>query len=183
MARLTFTAICSLDGYVADPSGGFQWAAPDEEVHAFVNDLERSVGTHLLGRRMYEVLAYWDVPDPDWQAVERDYASMWQASDKVVYSTTLETVGPRARLERTFDAGAVRDLVAASAQEVSVGGPGLAAHALRAGLVDEVRLLLNPVVVGGGTAALPADLRLDLELLDSHRFGNGVVYLRYALRR
>ena len=180
MGRLSFTAITSLDGYVADAGGGFGWARPDEEVHAFVNDLERPIQTHLLGRRMYEVLSYWDVPDPDWEEIERDYAQVWQSRDKVVYSSTLAEVGPKARLERSFDADAVRALVAD--QEASVGGPGLAAHALRAGLVDEVSLLVNPVVVGGGTAALPDDLRLDLALLDQRRFGNGVVYLRYAVR-
>lgn len=179
MAKLIYSAIASLDGYVEDAAGAFDWSAPDEEVHAFVNDLERPLSTYLLGRRMYEVLSYWDVDDPDWDDVERDYAAVWRSANKVVYSTTLETVGPRARLERSFDPAAVRELVAD--QDVSVGGPGLAAHALRAGLVDELRLLVNPVVVGGGTPALPADLRLDLTLLDQRRFGNGVVYLRYAV--
>ena len=150
-------------------------------MHAFVNDLERPVRTYLLGRRMYEVMRYWDDPPPDSSAVSRDYTGIWQAADKVVYSTTLDVVTtPRARLERTFDPGAVRALVAAG--DVSVGGPGLAAQAFRAGLVDACHLFLSPVVVGGGTRALPDGARLDLDLLDERRFRNGVVYLHYGVR-
>ena len=183
MAALLYAAICSLDGYVADEFGSFEWAAPDEEVHAHVNDLQRGVGTHLLGRRMYEVMSYWDAPDADAGDIERDFAELWQAAEKVVYSTTLpEVTTRRTRLERSFDPSVVRQLVAAAETEVTVGGADLAGQALRAGLVGEVRLLLSPVIVGGGTAALPPGLRLDLALLDERRFGNGVVYLRYARR-
>jgi dihydrofolate reductase len=183
MGRLVYTAITSLDGYVNDESGGFQWAAPDEEVHQFVNDLERSVSTYLLGRRMYEVMSYWDAPPEDSDPIELDYAAVWQAAEKVVYSATLPAVTTRrTRLERSFEPAAVGDLVDAAEGEVGVGGATLAAEALRAGLVAEVRLLLNPVVVGGGTRALPDFVRLDLALLDERRFGNGVVYLRYGRR-
>jgi dihydrofolate reductase len=185
MANLIYSAIASLDGYTADANGKFDWAAPDEEVHAFVNDKERPVGTYLYGRRMYETMAYWETaPTGDDQpAVTRDYARIWQAADKVVYSSTLDAVASaRTRLEREFDPDAVRRLKDAAERDVTVGGPGLAAHALAAGLVDECHLFLNPVVVGGGTHALPAGLHLDLELLDEHRFGNGVVYLRYRVR-
>ena len=183
MARLVFTAITSLDGYVVDRDGTFDWAMPSEEVHAFVNDLERDVGTYLYGRRMYEVMSYWADPPADSDPVELDYAQVWQAADKVVYSRTLsEATTPRTRLEREFDAQAARRLVDDAPQAVSIAGPTLAAHALRAGIVDEVQLLLNPVIVGGGTPALPEDVRLDLELLDERRFENGVVYVRYRLR-
>ena len=174
---LIYLAICSLDGYVEDESGSFDWAAPDEEVHAFANDLARSVDTHLYGRRMYEVMRYWEDPPAGSDPVELAYAELWQAADKVVYSTTLaEVTTRRTRLERVFDPAALPDGVA------SVSGPTLAAHALRAGVVDEVQLLLNPVVVGGGKHALPAGLRLDLALREERRFGNGTVYLRYAVR-
>jgi dihydrofolate reductase len=184
VGRLGYSVICSLDGYVADADGKFDWAEPDEEVHAFVNDLERPVGTYLYGRRMYETLAVWQTlggaGQPD---VETDFAEIWRAADKVVYSTTLAEVStPRTRLERTFDPEQVRALTAASARDVSVGGPGLAAAAIRAGLVDDFHLFLNPVVVGGGTRALPDDVRLDLELVDEHRFGNGVVHLHHRIQ-
>jgi len=182
MARLVYTAIASLDGYVADTDGRFDWSAPDEEVHQAVNDLERPIGTYLLGRRMYEVMAYWDTPADGSSPVELDYAAVWQAADKVVYSTTLQApTTARTRVERTFDPTAVAELKASSTTDLSVGGPGLAAHALRVGLVDELRLFACPVVVGGGTAALPDDVRLDLHLLDERRFGNGVVLLRYGV--
>jgi dihydrofolate reductase len=153
-------------------------------VHAFVNDKERPVGTYLYGRRMYQTMVYWETASTgdDQPAVARDYARIWQAADKVVYSSTLDAVsGARTRLEREFDPDAVRRLKEAAARDLTVGGPGLAAHALEAGLVDECHLFLNPVVVGGGTRALPADLHLQLELLDERRFGNGVVYLRYRV--
>ena len=185
MAELVYTAITSLDGLVADTDGNFDWAVPDEEVHAFVNDRERSVGTYLCGRRLYEVMVAWETMDtgPDQPAVIRDYGRIWQAADKVVYSTTLPAVSStRTRLERTFDPGAVRQLKTAADRDLSVGGPGLAAAAFRAGLVDQVHLFVNPVVVGGGTPALPAGVRLDLQLADEHRFGNGVVYLHYRVR-
>lgn len=179
MARLIYTAIASLDGYVADEDGRFDWAAPDEEVHAFVNDLERPIGTYLCGRRLYEVMVFWETIDDD-APVMRDYAQIWRAAEKIVYSRTLETVSnARTRLERDFDPGAVRELKAATERDLSVGGAELAAQAIRAGLVDECRLFLTPIVVGGGTRALPDGVRWKLELLDEHRFGNGVVHLHY----
>ena len=184
MARLIYSAIASLDGYVADADGDFGWATPDEEVHAFVNDLERPIGTYLYGRRMYEVMVFWETAHTlaDLRAPERDYTAIWQAADKVVYSETLETVSSaRTRLERAFDPDAVRRMRDASERDLSVGGPGLAAAALRAGLVDECRVFLAPVVVGGGTRFFPDDVRLTLELLDERRFGNGMVYLRYRV--
>ncbi len=183
MARLLYTAITSLDGYVADPEGRFDWAAPDEEVHAAVNELERPVGTYLYGRRMYRVMAYWETAPDDAPPVQRDYAEIWRQADKVVYSSTLDApVTSRTRIERAFDPAAVAELKASSDRDLSLGGPGLAAHALRAGLVDELQMLVTPVVVGGGTAFLPDDVRLDLALLDQRRFGNGAVLLRYDVR-
>jgi len=185
MARLIYTGIASLDGYVVDADGTFDWAAPDDEVHAFVNDLERPVGTYLYGRRMYEVMRYWDTAHTvDGQpAVGLDYASVWQAADKVVYSSTLDAVSTdRTRLERRFDPEDVRRMKSAADRDLSVSGPTLAAHALRAGLVDECRLFLNPVAVGGGTPFFPAGARVDLALREERRFGNGVVYLRYDTR-
>ncbi len=182
MAKLIYSAIASLDGYVADESGNFDWAAPDEEVHAFVNDLERPIGTYLYGRRMYEVMRAWEtMPDGESAAV-RDYTAIWRAADKIVYSTSLEAADTtRTRLERTFDPDAVRTLKAAAYRDLSVGGPGLAATAIRAGLVDECHLFLNPIVVGGGNPALPGNVRVPLELLDERRFGNGVVHLHYRV--
>ena len=189
MARLIYTTIASLDGYVNDSEGGFGWAAPDVEVHAFVNDLERDIGTYLCGRRLYETMVYWetaptdDTGDPD-DDVGHDYARIWQAADKVVYSRTLEAVASeRTTLERDFEAAAVARFVAAADRDVSIGGATLAAEALRAGLVDELRLLTVPAVVGGGTRTLPDGIRLDLELLDGRRFAGGATYARYAVRR
>jgi dihydrofolate reductase len=184
MGRLQYSVICSLDGYTADADGRFDWAAPDEELHASVNDLLRPVGTHLYGRRMYETLAVWqDVAGPGHDPVELDYAEIWRAADKVVHSTTLAAVGtPRTRLERSFDPAAVGRLVAGSERDVAIGGPGLAAAALRAGLVDDVHLFLHPVVVGGGTRALPDGVRLDLELAAEHHFDSGVVHLHHRVR-
>ena len=185
MARLIYAAIASLDGYVADADGDFEWSAPDAEVHAAVNDLERTVGTHLLGRRMYEVLLAWETMDtgPEQPEAVRDYARIWRSADKVVYSRTLEGVSSaRTRLEREFDPEEVRRLKASATRDLAIGGAELAAQALRAGLVDELHLFLNPVVVGGGTPALPDGLRLDLELLGVRRFGNGVVHLHHRLR-
>ena len=184
MGRLQYTALCSLDGCTADVDGGFGWAAPDAEVHAFVNDLERPVGTHLYGRRMYETMAVWQtMGGPEADPEENEYAEIWRAADKIVWSTTLPAVStPRTRLERTFDPEAVRQLTAASAGDLAIGGPGLAAAALRAGLVDDVQLFLFPVVVGGGTRALPDGVRLDLELVDQRRFSSGVVYLHHRRR-
>jgi len=186
MAKLIYSAIASLDGFTVDADGNFDWAAPDEEVHAFFNDRERSVGTYLYGRRMWETMLYWETASTgdDVPAVEREYARIWRAADKVVYSSTLDAVSTsRARLERKFDPEAVRQLKEAAEQDITIGGPGLAASALTAGLVDECHLFLNPVVVGGGTHALPAGLHLELELLDERRFGSGVVYLRYRTAR
>lgn len=182
MARLIYSAVASLDGYIADADGHFDWSAPDEEVHGFLNELDRPIGTYLLGRRMYEVLVYWEtVPTEDAAPAIRDFAGLWRAADKIVYSRTLETVSTaRTRIERSFDVDAVRGLKASSEHDLSVGGPTLAAAALRAGLVDEVQLYLNPIVVGGGLAALPSDVRLPLSLQDERRFGNGVVFLRYS---
>lgn len=184
MAKLICTGITSLDGYIADENGEFDWAAPDEEVHAFVNDLERPTGTYLYGRRLYEVMVFWQTAhtQPDQPAFVLDYATVWQAADKIVYSTTLQTTSSaRTRIERTFDPDAVRTMKDTADRDLSVGGPALAAHAFQAGLVDEVRLLVSPVAVGGGNPFLPDRLRLDLELLDERRFGNGVVFLRYRV--
>ena len=182
MGRLICTAIASLDGYVVDSDGSFDWAAPDEEVHAFVNDQERGVGTYLLGRRMYEVLVAWESM-VDEAPVMRDYAQIWRSTDKLVYSSTLDEVrSARTRLERRFEPEAVRRLVAEADADVGIGGPTLAARAIRSGLVDEFQLYVNPVVVGGGTSWLPDDVRLDLSLVDEHRFANGVVHLRYRRR-
>ena len=182
MAKLIYSAITSLDGYVADEEGRFDWAAPDDEVHAFVNDLERPIGTYLYGRRMYEVMVVWETIDtgPDQTPVMRDFAEIWRAADKVVYSRTLEAAtSARTRIERDFDADAVRQMKARAERDISLGGPGLAGQALRMGLVDECHLFLTPVIVGGGTPSLPDGVRVQLELLDERRFGNGVVYLRY----
>jgi dihydrofolate reductase len=185
VAKLIYSAITSLDGYVADEDGNFDWSAPDEEVHSFVNDLERTVGTYLYGRRMYEVMAPWET-DPtlaDQSRVMRDFAELWQAADKVVYSRTLETASTaRTRIERDFDPEVVRQMKAAAGRDLTVGGPDLAAQALKAGLVDECHLFLAPIIVGGGRRSLPSNLRLELELLDERRFGNGMVHLRYRTR-
>jgi dihydrofolate reductase len=183
MGRLVYTTITSLDGYVADETGNFDWAAPDEEVHAFVNDLERPIGTYLCGRQLYEVMTFWDDADlTDEPDVMRDYAAIWQSADKVVYSTTLSEVSTaRTQLRQRFDVDEVQRWKASAARDLSVGGPGLAAAALRAGLVDEVQQFLSPVVVGGGTHFLPGGLRLGLELQDERRFAGGVVYLRYSV--
>ncbi len=185
MAKLIYAAIASLDGYVADEDGNFDWSAPDEEVHRFVNDLERQVGTHLYGRRMYEVMSYWETADtgPDQPAVIRDYAEIWQGADKIVYSKTLETArSARTRIEREFDPDTVRELKASAGHDLSVGGPDLAAQAIKAGLVDEYHVFVVPYVVGGGTRFLPDNARLELELLDERRFRNGVVHLHYRTR-
>ncbi|MCW2952565.1 MAG: deaminase [Conexibacter sp.] len=182
MAKLIYSAITSLDGYVADEHGRFDWAVPDEEVHGFVNDLERPLGTYLYGRRMYEVMVGWETAGTgaDERPVMRDFAELWQAADKVVYSTTLASVSSaRTRIERDFDPEAVRQMRATAERDISVGGPGLAAHAIRAGLVDEWHLLVSPIVVGGGRRSLPDDVRVTLELLGERRFGNGVVHLHY----
>ena len=185
MAKLIYSAITSLDGYVADEDGAFDWSAPDEEVHAFVNDLERPAGTHLYGRRLYEVLVAWETIDKDRDQPPfiLDFAEIWQAADKIVYSRTLETVSSaRTRIERDFDPEAVRELKAASERDLIIGGPELAAEAIRADLVDEYHLFLAPVLVGGGKRALPDGVRVDLELLDERRFASGFIYLGYGKR-
>jgi dihydrofolate reductase len=184
VAKLIYSAITSLDGYVADDDGNFDWAEPDEELHTFINDLERPIGTYLYGRRMYEVMVDWETLTlPDQPPFIKDFAELWQAADKVVYSRTLETASSaRTRIERRFDPDAVRHMKAAAGRDITVGGPDLAAQAIRAGLVDECRLYIAPVVVGGGKRSLPNDVRLKLELLDERRFGNGVVHLRYRAR-
>jgi dihydrofolate reductase len=182
MAKLIYSAIASLDGYIEDEDGKFDWAEPDEEVHTFVNELERPVGTYLYGRRMYETMVYWETAhtDADQPPYIRDFAELWQAAEKVVYSRTLETVSTaRTRIEREFDPEAVRQMKARARGDLAVGGPDLAAHAFNAGLVDEYHLFVTPVVVGGGKRSLPDDVFLRLELLDEQRFDSGVVHLRY----
>jgi dihydrofolate reductase len=182
MVRLIYSAIESLDGYVADESGNFDWAAPDEEMHTFVNDLERTVGTYLYGRRMYETMVYWETAHtlPGQPEFVQDYARIWQATDKVVYSKTLHAArSARTRIERDFDPEAVRKMKAAATRDITVGGPHLAAQAFHAGLVDELQLLVAPIVIGGGNRSLPEGLRVKLELIDQRRFKSGVVHLRY----
>jgi dihydrofolate reductase len=184
MARLIYASNMSLDGCTEDERGGFDWAPPDDEVFVFITGLMRSAGTYLYGRRMYDVMAVWET-DPTLAArseLMADYASAWQAADKVVFSSTLaETSTANSRLERHFDPRAVHDLKAAARRDLIVGGPNLAAQALVAGLVDELQLFVWPVVLGGRNPALPADTRADLELLDEHRFGNGGLHLRYQV--
>jgi dihydrofolate reductase len=180
MAKLIYSAITSLDGYIEDATGSFAWSVPDEEVHAFANECDRPIGTHLYGRRMYETMVYWETAGtgPGEPPFMRDYAEIWRAADKIVYSTTLRRVTTaRTTLERRFDPEAVASLKAT--REVSIGGPTLAAHAFRAGLIDECHLLLSPVVVGGGLRALPEGVRVGLELVSERRFENGVVHLHY----
>jgi dihydrofolate reductase len=185
MAKLIYSAISSLDGYVADGEGNFDWGEPDEEVHTFVNDLERPVGTYLYGRRMYEVMAVWGSPETvaGQPPYIRDFAEIWQAAEKIVYSTTLESASTaRTRIERAFDPEAVRRLKGTAGRDLTVAGPDLAAHAFRAGLVDECHLFLAPIIVGVGKQSLPDDVRLELELVDERRFAIGMVYLRYRAR-
>jgi len=184
MAKLIYLAISSLDGFVADEHGNFDWAEPDEEVHTFVNDVLRPVGTDLYRRRMYEVLVAWETMPLDGQPPSmQDFAEIWRAAEKVVYSSTLDTVSSaRTHVEREFDPETIRQMKAAAEPDITVSGPNLAAQAIKAGLVDEYHLILAPVVVGGGTQSLPTDIRLRLELLDEHRFGNGMVHLHYCAR-
>ena len=184
MARLIYSALMSLDGYIADEDDNFDWAEPDEEVHRFVNDLERPVGTYLYGRRMYDVMVYWEtLPLEDEPAFIREYAEIWRAAEKVVYSRNLESPSSQqTRMERDFDPEAVRQMKESAHRDLSVAGPELTAQAIRAGLVDEWRLLLVPVTVGGGKPALPRDLRVSLDLLEERRFRNGTVYVRYTVR-
>jgi dihydrofolate reductase len=185
MAKLIYSVITSLDGYVADEDGNFDWAAPDEEVHAFVNDLERPVGTYLYGRRMYEVMVYWETAHTlaDQPPPIRDFTEIWQSADKIVYSTTLEAVSSaKTRIERGFDPEAIRRMKESAGRDISVGGPGLAAQAIKAGLVDECHLFVAPIVVGGGTRSLPDRVRLQLNLMNERRFANGTVHLHYRTR-
>jgi dihydrofolate reductase len=186
MARLIYSAITSLDGYVEDAQGKFEWAEPDEEVHAFVNDLERPIGMYLYGRRMYETMVFWESP-PELTAQPpyvQDFAEIWQKADKLVYSKKLQTVtSAKTRIERNFDPESVRRLKATAGADLSVGGPELAAQAIKAALIDEYHLFLAPVLVGAGKRSLPGnDVQVNLELLDQRRFRNGTVYLRYRTR-
>lgn len=185
MAKLIYSAITSLDGYIEDTTGKFDWAMPDEEMHRFANDLERTAGTHLYGRRMYETMMVWET-DPGFAAespVLLDFAEIWQAADKIVYSRTLKAVATaRTRIERDFDPEAIRHLKATTGPDILIGGPDIASHAFRAELVDECHLFLAPVIVGGGKQSLPHHVRLELELLAERRFGNGMVYLRYRTK-
>jgi len=185
VGKLIYSMIASLDGYIADEAGNFDWSVPDEEVHAFINDFARPIATHLYGRRMYEAMIAWETmpTGPDQPSEIRDFAAIWRTAEKIVYSTTLDTVSSaRTRIERRFDPGAIRQLKARSASDISIGGPDLAAHALRAGLVDECHLYINPIIVGGGNPVFPTGLRLPLALLDERRFGNGVTFLRYRTK-
>lgn len=184
MAKLIYAAICSLDGYVEDETGAFDWSAPDQEVHAFVNDLERPIGTYLYGRRMYDTMVFWETAgfEPDGPTEFTDYAELWRAADKVVYSRTLAAPSSvRTRVESSFDPASVRRLKESSATDISIGGAELAAQAFAAGLVDECHLFLCPIMVGGGKRALPSGLRLQLELLSERRFSNGVVHVHYRV--
>jgi dihydrofolate reductase len=184
MAKLIYSAICSLDGYIEDTDGRFDWAVPDEEVHRFINELERPVGTYLYGRRMYETMAVWETGFD--LAAEppqiHDFARIWQTADKIIFSRTLEAVSTRkTRLERNFDPVAIMHLKRTAEQDISIGGPDLATHAFRAGLIDECQLFLTPILVGGGKPALPDKIRQELQLLEERRFDNGMVYLRYRV--
>ncbi len=186
MGQLIYSAITSLDGHVADENGDFDWSAPDEEVHDAVNELERPIGTYLYGRAMYQVMRFWATPAAvdDQPETMRAYAEIWRAADKIVYSRTLPAVATdRTRLERDFDPESVRDLVRSAKQDVSIGGPRLAAEAIRAGLVDEYHQFVTPVVVGGGLRAWPGGVRVNLDLVAERRFTNGVIHLHYRVRR
>jgi dihydrofolate reductase len=186
MAKLIYSAGMSLDGYVADENGNFDWTEPDEEVAAFVISRERQIGTYLFGRKLYETMVVWETPEalPPLTPVIMEYASIWRAAEKIVYSTTLQTVSTaNTRLERRFDVDAVRELKAGAARDIEVGGSALAAHAIRAGLVDEFNLLISPIIVGGGNPYLPAKVLVKLELLDERRFGNGTVHVHYRAKR
>ena len=182
MTRLIYSAISSLDGYIEDANSNFDWAMPDEEVHRFINNLERAAHTYLYGRRMYETMMVWET-DPHLVAespVTRDFGEMWQAADKIVYSKTLEAVSThKTQIERNFDPEAIRQLKEAAQHDMLIGGPNLAAEAFRSGLINECHLFLTPILVGGGKRSLPDDVRLKLELLEERRFGNGMVFLRY----
>lgn len=182
MARLIYSVICSLDGYVADRAGNFDWAVPSDEVLDFLNAQERAVGTYLYGRRTYELMTAWETdPAAAAQSPESaEFAEVWQAADKVVYSTTLPRVPTsRTKLERDFDPEAVRQWKAACSSDLNIAGPELAGHAFRANLIDELQLMAAPVLIGGGKSCLPAVLGAELQLSDERRFDNGMVQLRY----
>ncbi len=182
MGKLIYSAITSLDGYIEDEHGNFDWAAPDEEVHRFVNELERPVGTYLYGRRMYETMVYWETAHTatEQPPVALDFAKLWQAADKIVYSKSLESASSaRTRIERQFDPKMIRELKSVDGRDITVGGADLAAQAFQAGLVDECQFFLTPVVVGGGRSSLPNNVRFGLELLSERRFRSGVVFLHY----
>lgn len=183
MGKLIHSFITSLDGYIEDSNGRFDWSVPDEEVHTFVNKTNRSVGTHLYGRRLYETMRYWETAhdEPGQPEHALEWARLWKAADKVVYSTTLaEPVTARTRIEREFDPAAIARMKAESEADITIGGPELAAHAIRAGLVDEYQQLIAPVIVGGGKPWLPDGVRVDLQLTGQRRFANGTVHLAYA---
>jgi dihydrofolate reductase len=186
MANLIYSAISSLDGYIEDLDGRFDWAMPDEEVHGFINNLERSTGTYLFGRRMYETMMVWET-DPNLAAdspLTRDFAEIWQAANKIVYSRTLQTVSTRkTHLKRTFDPEVIRQLKESVTHDILIGGPELAAHAFRSGLVDECHLFLTPIIIGGGKQSLPDNLQLELDLLEERRFDSGVIFLRYRTKK
>ncbi len=184
MAKLIYSSTTSLDGFIEDASGSFAWSEPDEEVHQDVNDRLRAVGTYLFGRRLYETMLFWEtMPTPGASPAAQDFAAIWRAADKVVYSTSLrEVASARTRLEHTFDADAVRAMKAGAPHDLVIGGAALAAEAIRAGLVDELQMYLTPIVVGGGKRYLPDHVRLHLDLVDERRFASGVVYVRYAVR-
>ncbi|HEY2129750.1 MAG TPA: dihydrofolate reductase family protein [Streptosporangiaceae bacterium] len=185
MAKLIYFAITSLDGYIADADGRYDWAAPDDEVFRFVSDFERPIGTYLYGRRLYQEMIFWETAhtQPGQSDLMLDFARNWQAADKVVYSRTLDAAATaRTRIERTFDPAAVRQLKARADRDITVGYANLAGQAIKAGLVDECHLLISPVMVGGGTRALPDGARVHLELLGQRRFGNGAVHLHYRTR-
>ena len=185
MAKLIYAPITSLDGYIEDAEGNFDWSAPDEEVHAFINERQRAIGSYLMGRRMYAVMQAWETmhEQPDVNAIMLDFAAQWRDADKVVYSTTLtEPSTARTHIESDLDPDAVREMKYSATKDLSIAGPELAGHALRAGLVDELQLYLNPIVVGGGKYFLPRELRLNLELSEEQRFAGGVVFLRYAIK-
>jgi dihydrofolate reductase len=186
MAHLIYSAISSLDGYIEDSDGNFDWAMPDEEVHRFINNLERTAGTYLYGRRMYETMIVWET-DPHLAAdspLTQDFAEIWQAADKIVYSRTLAAASTRkTQIERSFDPEAIQQLKKTAGHDILIGGPELAAHAFRSGLIDECHLFLTPIIVGGGKPSLPDHVRVELELLEERRFGNGMVFLRYRVRQ
>ncbi len=185
MGKLIYGFNTSLDGYIEDSAGTLDWSVPDEELHRFWNVFESSIGTHLYGRKLYETMRYWETAheDPDQPPVALEYARIWQAIDNVVYSTTLDAPSTgRTRLERTFDAASVARMKAESAADISIGGAELAAHAIRAGLVDEYHTVVVPVILGGGKRWLPDDVRIDLELIEERRFPSGAVYVAYVAR-